>query len=91
MNMPEISITTLAIWNVIVLLMFGADKRKARLNRRRISEKTLLLSAALMGAVGALIGMYTFRHKTKHTRFVLGVPVLLALNIIVAVAVITVL
>ncbi|MDR0325929.1 MAG: DUF1294 domain-containing protein [Oscillospiraceae bacterium] len=71
----------LVIWNAIVFFLYGMDKRKAKYNRRRISEKTLLLSAALMGSLGALIGMFVFRHKTKHTKFKIGVPLLLIANI----------
>ena len=73
------------IWNMIVFALYGIDKRKAKRGVRRISEKTLLLSAALMGGVGALFGMYVFRHKTKHIKFTIGVPLLLILNIAVAV------
>lgn len=58
-------------------------KSKAGRGGRRISERTLLLAAAFMGGLGALLGMYIFRHKTKHARFRFGVPLLLVLNIIV--------
>ncbi len=83
----EIVILAILIWNAIVFLLYGLDKNKAIHNRRRISEKTLLLTAALLGAVGALVGMYTFRHKTKHKKFVIGVPLLLVLNIAAILAV----
>ena len=75
------TIFALVAWNVTVFSTYGIDKRKARHGRRRISEKTLLLAAALMGGFGALLGMGVFRHKTKHIRFVIGVPLLLILNI----------
>jgi len=71
------------VWNIIVFAMYGLDKQKARRKSRRISEATLLLSAALMGGVGALLGMHAFRHKTKHMKFKIGVPLLLILNIAV--------
>ena len=70
-----------AVWNTIVFAMYGLDKRKAKRHGRRISEKALLLAAALLGSLGALFGMYVFRHKTKHLKFKIGVPVLLIGNI----------
>ena len=60
--------------NLIGFLTMGIDKQKARKNAWRIPERTLLLVAFLGGGPGSLIGMYTFRHKTKHTKFVLLVP-----------------
>jgi uncharacterized membrane protein YsdA (DUF1294 family) len=62
--------------------MYGIDKNKAKRNKQRISEKTLLISAALMGGIGALLGMYIFRQKTKHLKFKISVPILLLANII---------
>ena len=73
------------IWNIIVFSMYGIDKQKAKRNKRRISEKTLLLSALFMGGAGALLGMLAFRHKTKHIQFKIGVPLMLLLNIIIIV------
>ena len=65
--------TMFFVWNFVVFLIYGADKIKAKLNKHRISEKTLLSAALLMGGVGALLGMKTFRHKTKHLKFVVVV------------------
>ena len=62
-----------------------ADKRKARKNRWRIPERTLILSAAFGGSIGALLGMYTFRHKTKHLKFTLGIPAILIAQISLAI------
>lgn len=81
MNYIEYCFVILAIWNVAIFTLYGMDKRKARRGARRISEKTLLLAAAFMGGPGAILGMYTFRHKTKHPKFVIGVPLLLIMNI----------
>ena len=53
------------------------DKEKARRHRWRISEATLFTVALLGGSAGVLLGMYAFRHKTKHRRFIIGVPVIL--------------
>jgi uncharacterized membrane protein YsdA (DUF1294 family) len=63
------------IWNVIVFFLYGTDKLKAKLGAWRISEKTLLLCAFLLGGVGAWAGMETFRHKTLHLSFRILVPI----------------
>ena len=73
----------IAVWNIVVFSMYGLDKHKAKRGDRRISEKTLLLTAVLLGSLGALFGMYAFRHKTKHLKFKIGVPLLLIVNIAV--------
>lgn len=63
--------------NALSLLLMRADKKKAQKGRRRIPEATLLGFAAIGGSVGALIGMYAFRHKTRHYKFTIGVPLLM--------------
>lgn len=70
----------LAIWNMIVMFIYGIDKLKAKKGSRRISEKTLICLAFFMGALGALCGMQLFRHKTLKPKFKFGVPALLVLN-----------
>lgn len=75
----------LAIINAVTFLLMLIDKQKARKNRWRIPEATLIMSAVLGGSVGALLGMYTFRHKTKHLKFTLGVPFILVLQIFLAI------
>ena len=75
----------LLLINAAAFMLMLADKRKAIKNRWRIPERTLILSAALGGSIGALLGMYTFRHKTKHLKFTLGVPAILAAQIALAV------
>jgi len=72
--------------NLAAFLLMGVDKYKAIRHRWRISEKTLFLSALLFGSVGAILGMYTFRHKTRHASFVCGMPVILILQIILVCA-----
>ena len=61
------------------------DKRKAQRNLWRISERTLIGTAVVGGSLGVLLGMHTFRHKTKHLKFTIGVPVILAVQILIAV------
>ena len=75
----------LAIINAATFLLMLIDKQKARKNKWRIPEATLIMSAVLGGSVGALLGMYTFRHKTKHLKFTLGVPLILVLQIFLAI------
>ena len=77
------------IWNAAVFALYGIDKRRAKRNRRRFRESTLLLAAALMGGLGAWLGMYTFRHKTRHIKFRIGVPLLLIVNIAAAAVALT--
>lgn len=60
--------------NVIAFIAYGIDKYKAKRNKWRISETTLILLAFIGGAVGALLGMKTFRHKTQHWKFKILVP-----------------
>ena len=63
------------------LCFFGVDKQKARRNKWRIPEKTLILSAVIGGSVGAILGMRFFHHKTRKARFAIGVPVILLVQI----------
>lgn len=67
--------------NAAAFVLMLADKVKARKNRWRIPERTLIGSALLGGSIGALLGMYTFRHKTRHLKFTLGVPSILIAQI----------
>jgi uncharacterized membrane protein YsdA (DUF1294 family) len=60
--------------NLVGFLAMGNDKQKAKRNAWRIPERTLLLIAFLGGGLGSLVGMYTFHHKTKHTKFIILVP-----------------
>ena len=74
----------LLLMNVIAFVFMHADKRRARKNRWRIPERTLIGTAVLGGSIGALMGMYTFRHKTKHLKFTLGIPAILTAQILLA-------
>ena len=75
----------LLIINAAGFLLMLADKWKAKKNRWRIRESTLLLVAALGGSLGSLAGMYLFRHKTLHLKFTLGIPLILAAQCFVAI------
>ena len=72
--------------NVIAFALMGFDKQRAKRRLFRIPEKMLFLSAILGGSIGAILGMYTFRHKTKHATFVYGMPVILVIQILVVIA-----
>ena len=81
----EAIVIYLAAINVITFIMFGADKARAVKGRWRISEAALILAALLGGSIGALAGMRIFHHKTQHRKFTIGIPVILALQIILMV------
>ncbi len=71
----------IVIMSIISFTQMGIDKKKARSMRWRISERTLFLTAFIGGSFGALIGMYFFHHKTKHMRFVIGIPLIMIAHI----------
>ena len=67
----------LFIINALGFLLMLIDKQKAKKKKWRIPEVTLMGVAALGGSIGSLLGMYTFRHKTLHKKFTLGIPAIL--------------
>lgn len=68
--------------NLVAFCAMGIDKFKAQKGMWRTKEKTLFLLAAIGGSIGAIAGMYVFRHKTKHTQFVYGMPMILVAQIV---------
>ena len=75
--MPKtVLLIVLLIINLLAFVLYGVDKSRAKRGAWRISEKTLLLVALLGGAFGALAGMLFFRHKTRHTVFRIGLPLM---------------
>lgn len=70
--------------NIAGFAMMGIDKKRAVRRAWRIPETALFLTALIGGSAGSLLGMYTFRHKTKHWYFVIGMPVILAVQIFLA-------
>ena len=70
--------------NLLTFLVYGMDKWKARRDKWRVPEATLLMMAALGGSVGALLGMFVFHHKTKHKKFLIGVPLILLAQLALA-------
>ena len=75
--MKWILLIYIGLMSLIAFAAFGLDKFKAKTDRWRIPERTLFLLAILGGGIGAFLGMQMFRHKTKHTQFVVGIPVII--------------
>lgn len=72
------------IINFAGLAVMGMDKSRAKRHAWRIPESTLFLVSLLGGSIGTWAGMYLFRHKTKHWRFVIGMPAICVLHIVLA-------
>ena len=75
----------LVIINIVAFLAMWIDKQKAKKGKWRISETALFILAILGGSIGGMIGMYTFRHKTKKMRFVIGFPAILVCEIVLGI------
>ena len=78
----ELIFIYLIIINALSLILMLVDKLNALKNAARIPEITLVTIAIIGGSIGEMISMYLFRHKTKHIKFALGLPLLLTLHII---------
>ena len=74
----------LLIINALGLLIMLADKEKAKKHLWRIPESTLLTVAALGGSVGCYAGMRLFHHKTIKPKFSVGIPVIFAVQLLIA-------
>lgn len=72
-----------AVVNLIAFFLYGLDKGRARRGAWRIPEWVLLTIAAVGGSVGAWCGMYVFHHKTRHKKFVIGVPAVLFVQLVI--------
>lgn len=81
MNISGIIAALIAAVNIVTFAAFGIDKWKAGHDKWRIPEATLLLLAFCGGALGAYIGMKVFRHKTKHKKFTILVPIFIILHL----------
>lgn len=82
MNSFDIIILYAVAVNVVSFIVMGVDKRKAIKRAWRIPESTLFVLAIIGGSLGSVIGMHLFHHKTRHWYFLYGMPVILALQII---------
>ncbi len=75
----------LIIINLLAFLAMYIDKRRAQYGKWRIKEHTLFVLAFLGGSIGAIVGMYAFRHKTQKARFFIGFPVILIAEVLLAI------
>lgn len=75
----------LIVINLIAFLAMYIDKKRAKYGKWRIKEHTLFVLALLGGSVGAIAGIYTFRHKTKKARFFIGFPVILIAELLLGI------
>ena len=73
----------LIIINIISFALMGIDKKRALKKEWRISEATLFTTALLFGGLGATIGMWFFRHKTRHWYFVVGMPIIFIIEVLI--------
>jgi len=67
--------------NVFGFVLVGIDKYKAKKHRWRIPEKTFFIISILGGSPGVYIGLFTFKHKTRHISFIVGIPLIIALQL----------
>lgn len=73
----------LILMNLIGFALMGIDKHKAIKGAFRIPEATLFVVAIIGGSIGSILGMYTFRHKTRHKKFVYGMPAVLLIQLLI--------
>lgn len=81
MDVISLLISYFAVMNLIGFALMGIDKYKAKKRAFRIPEATLFIAAIIGGSIGSIIGMYAFRHKTRHWYFVYGMPFILLLQV----------
>lgn len=65
------------VMSIVAFCVYGVDKFAAQRQKNRVPEKVLFLLSALGGSIGMYLGMFTFRHKTKHWYFVVGIPAII--------------
>lgn len=73
----------LLIINIISLLIYYIDKKKAIKKKYRFSEKFLITLSIMGGCYGSIVGIYLFRHKTKHLKFIILVPIFCVIWLII--------
>ena len=86
MSRQTLLILILTVMSAVLFLAMGAEKSRAKSHCRRIPEARLFLLALLGGAVGGTLGMWVFRHKTRHWYFAFGFPLLAAIQLYVLAA-----
>lgn len=78
----------LIIMNLFGFLIMLIDKKRAEHSKWRIKENTLFIIALIGGSIGTIIGMYTFRHKTQKTKFIIGFPAIIIIQILIVIGII---
>ncbi|MEH7351476.1 DUF1294 domain-containing protein [Gottfriedia acidiceleris] len=73
----------LVIVNIVSFAIMGIDKSRAKRKAWRIPERILFLFAIIGGSIGSILGMYYFKHKTKHPKFVFGYWIILFIQFVV--------
>lgn len=68
------------IINLVGFLLMLVDKRRSINREWRISERTLFIVSIIGGAIGSYVGMQIFRHKTKHLKFTVGIPIIIIIQ-----------
>jgi len=84
MDANKLMLFTILPLNLLAFILMGIDKYKSKHGQWRISEKSFFIISALGGSVGVLLGMYIFRHKTRHISFLWGIPAILILQAAIA-------
>ena len=79
--MHQYSMYYLLAINIVSFFLYGIDKYKAKKERWRISEATLLMMAVIGGSIGAWAGMRLWHHKTMHKKFKYGIPIIIILQV----------
>ena len=79
--MHQFSMYYLFAINIVSFFLYGIDKYKAKKNKWRISEATLLMIAIIGGSIGAWVGMRLWHHKTMHKKFKYGIPVIMIMQV----------
>lgn len=83
--MGQALLAYMGILSIVLLILMGMDKSRAKKHEWRIAECTLFTLAIVGGAVGGVLGMYLFRHKTRHNSFAFGFPLLAAIQLFIVV------
>lgn len=72
----------LIVINIVSFILMFYDKKRAEKHKWRVSEGRLFFAAAIFGSIGIWTGMYFFRHKTKHMKFVIGIPLIFIIQLL---------
>ncbi len=87
MNSLTLLFSYFGLINILGFLIMGSDKSRSKKHRFRTPESVFFILAIMGGSIGCIVGMYTFRHKTKHWYFVEFRPLILILQIALGVVI----